>query len=270
MKLVSLNTWGGRVFEPLMEFIKSQAETTDIFCFQELYFSPFPHHKMFDIRPDLAWQIKKILPDFSFSEYLSDEYARIYAYRFGETEKPKSTPFLKDIRIGTAIFVKKTIEIIDEDGFRIFIKDDEAIAEDIMPSTGSFQYVLIGAGQERYTIGNLHGIWVRGTKGDTPKRFEQERFLEEFIKKQEGKKILCGDFNLEPNTKSIALLENHMRNLIREYKIQKTRSSYYNDMEKYKDYVSDYIFVSRDVGVENFRVLENEVSDHLPLSLEFF
>ena len=36
MKLISLNTWGCRITEPLFEFIRSGAESTDIFCFQEI------------------------------------------------------------------------------------------------------------------------------------------------------------------------------------------------------------------------------------------
>ena len=37
MKLVSLNTWGGKAYKPLIDFIKQQARDTDIFCFQEVW-----------------------------------------------------------------------------------------------------------------------------------------------------------------------------------------------------------------------------------------
>ncbi len=37
MKLITLNTNGGRVFEPLMNFIKTHSSDTDIFCFQEVF-----------------------------------------------------------------------------------------------------------------------------------------------------------------------------------------------------------------------------------------
>jgi exonuclease III len=36
MKLISLNTWGCRITEPLSDFIKSNSATADIFCFQEV------------------------------------------------------------------------------------------------------------------------------------------------------------------------------------------------------------------------------------------
>ena len=37
MKLISLNTWGCRVTEPIFDFIKKYSEDTDIFCFQEVF-----------------------------------------------------------------------------------------------------------------------------------------------------------------------------------------------------------------------------------------
>lgn len=40
MKLVSLNVWAGRVFDPLMNFVSEHARDTDIFCFQEVFDTP--------------------------------------------------------------------------------------------------------------------------------------------------------------------------------------------------------------------------------------
>ena len=37
MKLLTLNTWGGKVHEPLLKFIEQRAEDTDIFCLQEVF-----------------------------------------------------------------------------------------------------------------------------------------------------------------------------------------------------------------------------------------
>ena len=43
MKVISLNTYIGHVFEPLMKFIEEQAPSTDIFCFQEMMSSEDTH-----------------------------------------------------------------------------------------------------------------------------------------------------------------------------------------------------------------------------------
>ena len=36
MKLISLNTWGCRITEPLFDYIRDNSEDVDIFCFQEI------------------------------------------------------------------------------------------------------------------------------------------------------------------------------------------------------------------------------------------
>ncbi len=80
---------------------------------------------------------------------------------------------------------------------------------------------------------------------------------------------MCGEFNLQPKTESIAIIGSGMRDLIKEYGVTTTRNKYYADMEKYRDYIADYVFVSPNVRVADFKVLDNEVSDHFPLFLEF-
>jgi endonuclease/exonuclease/phosphatase family metal-dependent hydrolase len=78
-------------------------------------------------------------------------------------------------------------------------------------------------------------------------------------------KMLCGDFNLRPDTQSLELLEHDMLNLIKSHKVTSTRTSLYPKDEKF----ADYIFVSKDITVNQFNVLQHEVSDHAPLLLEF-
>ena len=78
-------------------------------------------------------------------------------------------------------------------------------------------------------------------------------------------KILCGDFNLLPNTESLAILSEDMKNLVKDFDITSTRSKLYTKPEKF----ADYILVSPDVSVKKFTVMQDEVSDHLPLLLEF-
>ena len=56
-----------------------------------------------------------------------------------------------------------------------------------------------------------------------------------------------------------------MRNLVKEYEITSTRTSFY---KKSEDKHADYIFVSNGIEVKDFRVLPEEVSDHSALYLE--
>ena len=41
MKLITLNTWGGKLLNPLLEFVRKYSQDVDIFCFQEMYRAPF-------------------------------------------------------------------------------------------------------------------------------------------------------------------------------------------------------------------------------------
>ncbi len=78
-------------------------------------------------------------------------------------------------------------------------------------------------------------------------------------------KILCGDFNLKPDTESMKILEKDMDNLIKIYKITSTRTSLYPKEEKF----ADYILTSKEIVLNKFEVLPDEVSDHAPLLLDF-
>jgi endonuclease/exonuclease/phosphatase family metal-dependent hydrolase len=57
-----------------------------------------------------------------------------------------------------------------------------------------------------------------------------------------------------------------MRNLITEYGVTSTRTSLYTKTE---ERFADYIFVSKDIEVKDFKVLPDVVSDHAALLLEF-
>ena len=59
-----------------------------------------------------------------------------------------------------------------------------------------------------------------------------------------------------------------MRDLIKEYNITSTRSKLYNKHEKPVLY-ADYIFTSSEIEINDFNILSDVVSDHLPLLLDF-
>ena len=112
---------------------------------------------------------------------------------------------------------------------------------------------------------NVHGLWQNSIKGDTEAKIEQSKKILVLAEKSKGKKIICGDFNLLPNTKSIQMLGDKYRNLIEEYAIKDTRGSLYTKELRH----SDYAFVDKDIEVSNFSVPDMSVSDRLPLIVEF-
>lgn len=255
MRLISLNTWGGKIFEPLIKFIKNSADSTDIFCFQELFFGTEPNNDVGGARANLAQELSIVLSDFSM-------YPRF---------APEGSYFMKQLaasRLGQAIFIRKNIPIIDEGGFYTY-SSNNPIAP-ILNHSGIFQHLKINTNNEDFLIGNLHGLWQAGGKRDTSERLEQSKILKNFYNGHSSKKVLCGDFNLRPETQSISMLEEIFLNLIKNHDIKSTRTHLYKDAGEYNDYIADYVFTSPNVKIKSFSVGKDVVSDHLPLEIEFF
>ena len=247
MKLITLNIWAGSVYEPLMKFLKDQSVSTDIFCLQEVWNNPNPAKETWDSAPTYTRQ------------YIFTEIANLLLEHRGYF-----APSVDGIE-GSAIFVKKdNIKVDKESDFLIF-KPSGPTINGVAAFPRNLQYIKFENSGKEFTIANVHGIWNGGPKTDVPERLEQSKLIKEFLDNQDGAKILCGDFNLLPNTESLKMLEENMENLIKKYNIKSTRSSFYKKEARF----ADYTFVSPDVEVKNFEVSKVEVSDHLPMVLEF-
>lgn len=258
MKLITLNIWGGRVHKPLLEFIKKHNEDIDVFCFQEV----FKSEKNFfsrEIKTDIFSDIKEILKD----------YNAYYAPVIEKTNLAEKVDF--EIFWGQATFVKKTIKVISEGNAFIFGKYNHEWTflsnnpKKYIDVPRLIHYVVIQTKEGETLISNLHGYWIPESKEDTPERLEQSDKIIKFFDSRKSRKILCGDFNLNPNTQSMLMLEKNMVNLVKKHKVKSTRSNLHTRKDKF----ADYILVSKDMKVLDFKVLQDEVSDHLPLFLEF-
>jgi len=247
MKLIDLNLECGIHFEPLMEFIKTQSADVDIFCFQEVFHHGIVKRWFLDeARPELFSEIQNILPDFN-----------------GYFCAPRE----KDVG-GLAIFIKKSFNANKVENTVLFQEMNKTTDEDnesyfaMGRNLQSIEYAHQG---KTYIIFNFHGMWTAKGKLDTSKRIEQSEKIKKIFDASKGARILCGDLNLGQETKSLNILSEGNRNLIQEYKIISTRSPSYSKSEK----LADYAIVSPEVEITNFKVLKDEVSNHLPLLLEF-
>jgi len=126
------------------------------------------------------------------------------------------------------------------------------------------QWIECHLNNQMYAILNMHGLWNGQGKKDSSERLYQSQRIYDFMQKLNIPIILCGDFNLRPDTESMRILEKNMNNLIKTYGVTSTRTSLYEKEEKF----ADYILVSNDVTVKEFKVLSEEVSDHAALFLE--
>lgn len=264
LKLLSLNIWGGRVFKKLIEYIEKQSEQTDIFCFQEVYSSQerihtqgkskgnsLPNDK--PARANIYQELSKSLPDFNGFYYSAQDKHDFHSLVDYE------------LSFGLASFVRKKLKITAEGEIFVFRNKNSTIHGDHSTLGKNLHFFEIKLNNRPITIVNFHGLWDKGIKTDTPYRIKQSKKIREFLDNLSTEKIICGDFNLEMNTESLKILEKDMRNLIKDYKISSTRSHFYKNDIRF----ADYILVTPRVIVKNFEVSDVEVSDHLPIILEF-
>ncbi len=178
-----------------------------------------------------------------------------------------ATEYMGGITEGRSIFVNKNLKIVNRgklQPFKVTPKD-----------AGGFQYIRLEIEGKKLFVGEVHGKTHPGNKLDTPERLGQSEMIINFLKNIQGAKIVGGDFNLMPETESIRLLESAgYKNLIKEFDIKSTRNKvsweeFKNQPGFVKQRFADYVFVSPEVKVKSFEVPYLEVSDHLPLILEF-
>lgn len=131
----------------------------------------------------------------------------------------------------------------------------------------AFQVVDLEIGDYQLRLINYHGIWS-ADKQDSKLTIQANEMIKEVAQEVDYPTIICGDFNLLPETRSIQLLKKDFVSLADIYKIHSTRpiNNALNHLERN---VVDYIFVSQKVHVKHFEVLPLSISDHLPLVLEF-
>ena len=241
MKLITLNTWGAYIRGPLLRFIDKNQDI-DVFCLQEVYENA--REKLYKRHPfashDLFSDLQKILPN--HQAFFRPALFGVY---------------------GLAIFVKKDTSVLKEG--EVSIHKDVEYFEQTGHHSRNLQWIKIGIGEKHLTVVNVHGLWNGMGKTDTPDRIAQSEKIRDFLRSVSGPKILCGDFNLRPDTESLKIAADGMRNLVEEYAIQSTRTSHYTKPEKF----ADYVFASPEIKVNDFRVLPDEVSDHAPLFLDF-
>lgn len=242
MKIITLNIWGGRRNQLLLEFIKNHQEV-DVFCFQEVYHNAPPEP--------------------AESKYANDNFNLFTDIEGVLTEhKGYFKPHFIDY-YGLAMFVKKDIEVIKEGDISVYEIPNYQVGDDNHPR--NLQFVTFKNDNKEVTVANIHGLWTGINKKDTEDRLEQSRRIKTFLSSISGVKILCGDFNLLPDTESVKIIESiPLRNLVADYGVTSTRTSLYNKPDKF----ADYIFISKDIEVKEFKVLPDEVSDHSPLLIE--
>lgn len=266
LRIISLNAWGGKLHAPLMPYLADAR--ADVLCLQEVVRTPDTtsewmfyrgHGEELPQRANLFDEVAATLPDhqafFSPTAHgdLFDAEDRILSSEFG-----------------LATYVRKSLPVIGQ--LSDFIHGDfSAHGWGPHPRARNAHAVRVHdyEADRTVTVIQLHGLRDPDGKGDTPARDAQaDRLVEliERIRRPGEALIVCGDFNLLPDSRTFAWLAAiGLTDLVTTRGHTDTRTSHYAKPGRY----ADYMLVSPEVEVARFDVVaEPEVSDHRALLLE--
>lgn len=256
MKLITLNIWGGRVLESLLQFAQTKLQEADVICLQEVLSAK-------ESLPDTEVctnTLEQLLP-------LMTDYRFVYNSNVVDTLTSKiSQPGL---RYGNAIFVRKNLRLrASQNHYIVKYPGDSFDLEGGEDHPRALQVVQLTdeAGHD-FAVANYHGYWSNGPKTDDATRIEQSRRIRQVLDGVGEDFILCGDFNLLPSTQSLAILKDGLRDMVEKYGLVTTRSNLYKRID-YAPF-ADYVLTSSGVKDLSFGALHEVVSDHLALELEF-
>ena len=234
MRIIYLNCWwDSLIFDRTLEYVNKSILQTDIFCLVEI---------------------------------TSERFERLNSILKPYSTKFAFDPSLKNAKNGQAMFVRNNLNIQNYKQMLLYDSWDDSEVP------GYLQTVDIKNEEKTFKVACLQGMAHPGNKNDTDMRIDQSKKVLEFIGDTNLPTIVGGDLNLNPGTESIKMFEKAgYRNLVKEFNIKDTRGKINHEI--YKDdeiqYFADYIFVSPGIKVKKFEVPNVEISDHLPLVLDF-
>jgi endonuclease/exonuclease/phosphatase family metal-dependent hydrolase len=240
MKLFQANIWGGRLPYQINEALKS--ERPDLVCFQEVVSTKgdaLIFKTLEEIKEEIGLDNSFFSPVFSFN--LMNKKAG-----FGNGIISRY-PFIETNTVFTRLEHKDNFDF-DTDDYNV----------------RNFQHVTIEVDGRTLNILNHHGHHIHQHKNGDTETLRQCGEIASYINNLQGEVILTGDFNLEPTSESIKVLNSILKNLSIEAKLTSTR----NELTP-KNEVCDYIFVSKGIKVNKFYMLDKILSDHNALILEF-
>ncbi|MCL6706208.1 endonuclease/exonuclease/phosphatase family protein [Pseudomonas sp. R2.Fl] len=265
LRLISLNAWGGRVHEPLMRYLR-QADP-DVLCLQEVTHVEAAETGWlvfregdFELpqRASLYEDVKAILPAHNAF------FAPAACGPLHDGDRAVMSQW------GLATFVRRDLPVIGQ--AQGFIHGDfplSGFGEHPRPRNAHGIRIFRHDRGSAVTIVQLHGLRDLAGKGDTPARLAQAHAIVRLVEKvrQPGDGlVVCGDFNLMPDSETFAILAGiGLTDLVTTRGFTDTRTSWYPKEGRH----ADYLLVTPEVKVERFEVVaEPEVSDHRALLLE--
>lgn len=265
MRIMCLNGWGGTLYDKLLPYL--QENSPNVLCLQEVIHSPATNKDWLTYRDG-----DHILPQ--RANFFRDVAIALPEHSAIFCPAAQGTLWDDDTQVpsqwGLATFVKKSFPIIAQTHSFVH-KTYSPYGYGEHPRSRNAHAIRLFDYEENRTVcvAHMHGLRDLRGKIDTFERTKQARnFLSiaMSIVEESDPLILCGDFNVEPDSETLKILtEAGLTDLVTTRTTQGTRTSYYKKPSRN----ADYMLVNRYVNVLDFKVVfEPEVSDHCPIVLE--
>ena len=279
MRILSLNAWGGRVFEPLLPFLTRI--DADVLCLQEVVRTPGAGIRWLTYRGDgaelpqranLHDEVRALTPDHE-SGFFPSARGVLHAPS-GVLHGPGGVFHDSDIafpsEFGLATYTRRSLPVIGQAlGFIHGAFSAEGWGAHPRPRNAHGVRLYDDATGAPICVVHLHGLRELTGKIDTPHRRAQAHALVRLIERiwSPGERlVVCGDFNLLPDSETFAILGAlGLVDLVTTRGFTDTRTSFYRKDNRF----ADYLLATPNVDVSRFEVVASpEVSDHRPLLLD--
>ena len=268
MKLLQLNIYQGKFLDKIVNFVR--LNDIDILNFQEVTGgamsrggeSKYEGHEEFVQQPINKNAVNAdCLKEITKQLNLDNHFLNIMSYK----DEPNSYH-------GIATFYKKTIKNISSKN--VYMKDPFEIEHNFLAwekiGRGAIITKFESENKTFYTI-NTHLAWGHNPY-DEKYKIEQAKILYDEISKLTSPFILSGDFNVIADTKTARMFEDLGVNLTKLNNITNTLNPEIHGAKNLfpKGLAVDFIFVSKDIKVNEFKLINHpNLSDHYALLLDF-
>ncbi|OZD05237.1 endonuclease [Rhodococcus sp. 06-235-1A] len=263
MKIVSINAWGGAVFDELAPWLEDV--DADVFCLQEVTRTPgrsgwatfADGERSLPQRLNLFDDVSAVLPGHTPYFVANDA---------GPVTDGDGVELRQDFGIATWVRDDFPVVGLDARFVRSRFVDHAEWSVDDRPRAALTVTVRDRVGERFVSVIQVHGLRDPAGKGDSPIRAEQARRLVDvvkYVRTTSDVTVLCGDLNLLPSSETFTMLAEHgMIDLVGE---ADTRTSIYTKPVR----SASYLLVSSPAAVRSFEIVVSpEVSDHRALMLD--
>ncbi|MFV2052240.1 endonuclease/exonuclease/phosphatase family protein [Aliiroseovarius sp. YM-037] len=260
-----LNGWGGKLFGELLAYIEKEAP--DILCLQEVLQSPGTEKDWLTYR-DGDFTLPQRANFFRDVSSALPDHVAVFCPAAQGALWDGDRPILS--QWGLATFIHKSLPVIGQvQGF--VHKDYSSDGYGDHPRSRGAHGIRVydHEANRSVSVTHMHGLRDLNGKMDTPERGEQAQRLLDLSRQVSGPEdvvVICGDFNIEPGSETLAVLADAgLTELVTGRGFESTRTSHYKKPGRF----ADYMLINNEEAVKRFDVVHvPEVSDHCPLVLE--